>query len=77
MKLIDSTPVNQGCRGSEILTWLERHKAFGGEVVESFVVIDDNSDMEGVFQHFVQTNGQIGITLDNALAAVRVLRGGV
>ena len=51
-KVVGTTP-EQGAgpqRGDEIRAWVNTHPE-----VESFVVLDDDSDMEAVRQHFIKT----------------------
>lgn len=54
------------CRGHEIQQWLNEH------TVESYVILDDDSDMLPE-QHFVQCNGRYGIDYLAATAAVNYL----
>jgi len=56
-------------RGHEIAAWLERHKT----LVERFVVLDDNSDMDGVRDCFVQTSAAVGLTREDAMRAIQIL----
>jgi hypothetical protein len=55
-------------RGLEIRTWLDAHPE-----VTAFVVLDDESDMDGVEEQFVQTNMDVGITQENVDQAVAIL----
>ena len=57
-------------RGLEIRTWLDAHPE-----VTSFVVLDDDNDMEEVWDHFIQTDSDLGITQENVDQAVRILGG--
>lgn len=57
-------------RGSEILQWLD---ANGGKDARAFVVLDDDSDMDGVRDHFVKTDRREGLTEWDVRAALRVL----
>lgn len=58
-------------RGDEIKEWLDRHQEY-----TEFVVLDDDSDMTAVMDHFVQTcfYGR-GLTSDLADKAIEVLNG--
>ncbi len=61
-----------GCRGEEILKWLEN---YDGEQIESYVVIDD-CDEEELHQHleqFVQTYIEEGLTELHVEQAIRLL----
>jgi hypothetical protein len=68
-RLIDSTPTLGGDhRGSEISEWLKKHPD-----VSQFCILDDDSDMEPLMDHLVQTNGEVGLTLDDAEKAISKL----
>ncbi len=55
-------------RGREIQMWLDANPK-----AESFVIVDDGSDMDHLTHKLVQTEFEIGITLDNALKMIEVL----
>jgi hypothetical protein len=72
--IIDKTPYLSGeQRGVEIKQWLDEN----GEAheVESFVVIDDDDDMDVVRDNFVQTNHDYGLTYVEAHTVLGVLNG--
>lgn len=48
-------------RGDEIVAWREQHKH-----EDIFVVVDDTSDMDGVYRQFVETNPYKGLTKEDA-----------
>lgn len=59
-EIIDKTPQRAPAppyrRGNEIQAWLTEHPE-----VEKFVIIDDDSDMEHLKPHLVQTKNEFGI----------------
>jgi hypothetical protein len=56
-------------RGYEIKAWLDKHPE-----VESYVIIDDNSDMlEEQMLNFVKTNMWYGLTMEDAEKAIKIL----
>jgi hypothetical protein len=68
-EVIDSTPViHNKQRGFEIKTWLEQR-----DDIEAFVVLDDDSDMDDVRDHFVKVNNKMGLTYKNAEEAIEIL----
>ena len=56
-------------RGHEIQAWIDEL----GEPLESFVILDDDSDMEHLMGHLVQTDGSVGLTGADAQRAVEIL----
>lgn len=56
-------------RGDEILMWLRAHPE-----VESFVVLDDESDMSRVIGRLVRTDFTTGLTAEDAARAIEMLR---
>lgn len=69
--LIGKTPFNLSeHRGKEISEWLKRNEASG---VESFVVLDDDSDIEPFQDRFVQTHPDNGMDEENADKAISLL----
>lgn len=56
-------------RGHEIQMWLDKHKG----KIESFVILDDNSDMAHLKERLVQTPSDIGIQDEDAERAIRYL----
>jgi hypothetical protein len=59
-----------GPRGAEIIAWLRGHPE-----VESFVILDDDSDMACVAHKLVKTDFMTGLTAEHEERAVRMLRG--
>ena len=78
--IIDRTPINMDNRGQEIQDWLEldpeRERVDPNhEPIEAFAILDDNNDMLPDQQdHMVHTNGEIGLTDDDVVEAISVLR---
>ena len=64
------TPEEEAFR-EEIKQWLDECETY----IESFVVIDDDSDMDAVRDNFVQTNGDYGLTYVEAFKCLEVLNG--
>lgn len=56
------------CRGHEISAWIDAHPE-----LDSYVVVDDNSDMDGVRERFVQTTWEHGLLDEHMLPLVRTL----
>jgi len=60
-------------RKEEILTWHKRHKN-----IKDFVIIDDDKSLNGLPEELkkklILTNSSIGLTLENALQAIKVLK---
>lgn len=81
-KVIDRTPklnvspfkpTERGvCRGDEIRLWLVVSRDTGKNV-ESFVVLDDDSDMDGVEDRLVQTTWDDGLLNKHIEPAVEIL----
>ena len=77
-RLIDKTPdfvqltvdgeFASGHRGTEISMWLDKHSR-----VQSFILLDDDSDMEPHKDRLVQTHEPEGLTLENADQAISLL----
>lgn len=67
--LIDMTPFlgYDVTRGSEISRWLNSNKC------ESFVIIDDDNDMDGYVDNLVLTNAKYGLTKEDADKALDLL----
>ena len=54
-------------RGHEIGLWLQKNK------VDTFVILDDESDMGNYMSHLVQTNEVMGITDKDVEKAIEIL----
>ena len=56
-------------KAKEITAWLTEH-----EIVDKYVVIDDlNLKNEEINAHLIRTNGQVGITEDDAMRVIDML----
>lgn len=68
--VIDKTPrIPDGVRGGEIQSWLE------GKNVDSFVILDDDDDMEPLMDKLVQTDFESGLQDEHVERAVEMLNG--
>jgi len=73
-EVIGKTPHLGGERGEEIAEWLEdSHKLYGLEPFESFVILDDDSDMGALIPFLVQTSFESGLQQDHVERAVSLL----
>ena len=69
--IIGRTPELRGSdRGIEIEQWL----ATCGHDIESFVILDDDADMNGLSARLVQTNFTYGLTARDATRAIELLK---
>ena len=64
------TPILQAPRGEEIVAWLHRWK---GQPVESFVILDDDNDMQPYMDKLVQTDATRGLTQEDIDRACKIL----
>lgn len=72
-KIIDRTPhMGDVTRGCEIQTWLTKRKEHRDDV-ESFVIIDDDADMDHLIPHLVRTEFVRGFTQRHIPKAVEIL----
>ena len=63
--ILDITPIINGAtRGKEIKEWLKNQPD-----VEKFIIIDDDSDVDDLKDHLIQTNGFDGFTMSKFLEA--------
>jgi hypothetical protein len=67
--LLGITPPDGRPRGVEIQQWLD----MAGPAVESFVIIDDDSDMGQLSEFLVQTTWDRGLTKEHAEDAITIL----
>jgi len=73
-KLVGMTPRlhGQARRGHEIQEWIDwQGQGYARDPVESFVILDDDSDMEHLVDRLVQTDGSEGLQdrhVDRAIA---------
>lgn len=68
-EIIGATPSLATRRGIEIQTWMDEYP---GEI-RSFVILDDESDMEHLHQFLIQTDPSIGIVEEDVDIAVYLL----
>lgn len=68
--IIGQTPEFHTERGLEIRAWLQEHADLN---VESFVILDDDDDMDGVMSHLVKTSWVTGLQDIHVELAKRVL----
>ncbi len=76
-RLIDKTPGGGGQRGPQIQQWLDDTAAIGRHEVESFVILDDDSDMAHLLPHLVQTSFGDGLQDEHVERAIAMLNGDV
>jgi len=71
-KFLDENPGHidetRNCRGNEIQAWLD-----AVPVVQSFVILDDDSDMAHLEPSFVKTSNETGLTTAEADRAIEIL----
>lgn len=67
-RIIGTTPNLDAIRGTEISFWLDKHKEVG-----SFVILDDDSDMEPHLDRLVQTDPALGLTGEDVERARAIL----
>lgn len=83
-EVIDVTPRLDSYRGTEIKCWLLEHKSkinkykndnwfSNKEKIESFVILDDDSDMEDLKKYLVLIDNNFGLTKEDADKAIGVL----
>lgn len=71
LDVIGKTPkTREGYRGKEIQLWL---KSWGGEIIDSFIILDDDEDMEPFMEKFVQTSFDIGLTVTDVKKSIHLL----
>ena len=73
--LRDKTPSSYRGRGYEILFWLKTHPE-----TKAWVVLDDEEwhdfyEYDEIMRHWVKTDYNVGLTDDNATAAIQILKG--
>jgi hypothetical protein len=59
-------------RGREIAEWIRQYTEDGGSV-ESFVILDDDADMEELMPYLIKTPFEIGLTEADADKAIEML----
>ena len=72
-RVIDKTPNHpDGVRGGEIQEWLTEYQKH--RYVESFVILDDDQDMEELLPRLVHTNFETGLTAADCAKAKELLK---
>ena len=70
MTIWDKTPYVGGCRGDDITAWFNRNL---GEW--TYVILDDDDDMDGHMDHLVQTDFDVGLIDGDCERAISLLLG--
>lgn len=68
-RIVGKTGVMRGGRGREIASYVKRVGC------TSFVILDDDDDMEPVSAHLVQTDPRVGLTRTDLARAKKILDG--
>lgn len=69
--VIGATPIKHTKRGYEIQEYLNKHPE-----VTNYVILDDSTDMLAEqFDNFVNTDEKVGLTEEDADAAIKILNG--
>lgn len=75
--VIDRTPsrrdlhdIRMRDRGDEIKEWMD---CFDPKDIESFVILDDDADMNQLLPYLVQTDFEVGLTEENVQKAIEML----
>lgn len=71
LSLYSSTPIKGTIRGEEIDEWIMNC----GEDITSFVILDDDSDMEPHMDKLVKTDYRKGLQDEEVQKAIRILKG--
>lgn len=69
-RIIAKTPGGGGRRGPQIQEWLDNNPE-----VESFIILDDDSDMDHLTSRLVQTSFEVGLTDNDVEIAIKLLNG--
>jgi hypothetical protein len=73
IELMSRTPkLESGYRGEEIDTWL---KSWQGEPIESFIILDDDTDMKPHGSRLIQTSFEKGLMQKHVNKAIKMLNG--
>ena len=76
--ILGATPViHNHIRGDEIQAWIDNYFTAHGPSIDSFVILDDDSDMGHLMDHLIYINGDTGLTMDDADKAIKMLNKGV
>lgn len=72
-ELVGKTPGGGGVRGPQIQEWLDMIRRWVLEEVDSFVILDDDSDMLHLMPHLVHTSFQHGLQDEHVERAIKML----
>ena len=73
LTIYSHTPIlTGGYRGKEICQWIQDWQ---GELIESFVILDDDNDMKPYMDRLIQTSWETGLTQEEVERAVEMLNG--
>jgi hypothetical protein len=75
-RIIDATSQDASARGDEIQHWLDlndEEARLGGGAVTSFVILDDNGDMEHLRDRLYKLDSDTGLTMDDVPHIVALL----
>ncbi len=70
MEVLDVTPYVGGIRGDDIEAWFKRNK---DKQIESYAILDDDSDMGEHYGHLIQTFYMEGLTTEIADECIKML----
>jgi len=75
LEVIGMTPVSvkNRQRGFEIEVWLRDYSARFEDDIQ-FVILDDDVDMGNLVGHLVRTDGEVGLSDENVMEAIAMLR---
>jgi hypothetical protein len=68
---------NSVARGLEIQKWIDDWESDTDHSLESFVILDDDKDMEHLMPFLIHTPFEIGLTEEHAQRAIEMLSAGV
>jgi hypothetical protein len=72
-RIVDKTPtIHNMQRGDEIKQYLNK-ASNDGYPVDRWVILDDDSDMGDMMPYLIQTNTEIGLTLEHADKAIAMI----
>jgi hypothetical protein len=72
IRIYDRTPYLGTIRGKEIKTWLTDN-----DYVDSFVILDDDADMEDLIDNLIKTNNYYGLQEEHVEQAINMLNNNI
>lgn len=69
-EVIGRTPIRHIERGLEIQEWMDNHADLN---IESFVILDDDSDMKHLMKYLVNTDSEFGLRYEHKIQAIKIL----